>query len=157
MYSKLCFAALRKYRLERAIKDGIAWEALCRAIQAYVPSAGLFGTYLWRWVVYFAVDYIRRDCVVRRPKQLGAPCDYLDGYDDAWSQDATCEADALDSKRRQAAMRQLIQELPERQRAAVSWQMRGYTISETAERIGVSKQRVHQINQIVEDRLNAIA
>ena len=152
-YRKLGYLVLRKYKLCDADKDSVIWEAICRAIQSFDPDKGAFSTYFWRWCVLYAIALIRDSYIVRRPGQAGAICEYLDGCENSWVQEIPCAAEVLDQKRKRAAVRKVIRELPERQQLIVGWQMRGLGVTEAALKLGVSKQRVHNVNVQFEKRV----
>lgn len=151
-YRKIGYLYLRKYPIIRADKDSIVWEAICRAVQTFDPSLGLFSTYLWRWCVNYAIKYIQDTYVVRRAEVV-----YVDSHESYdtwdWLHYEPDTAEGLHDKRRAAAVNKLIEELPERQRVLVKWQMRGFGLTEVASMAGVSKQRVYTVNKGFEKKL----
>lgn len=135
-YQKLCAFALKSYRYNKEEHQSIAWEALCFAVGKYDPSKGSFAPYLCAWVRSRAAKVARRDT----PLPVHESIEDFGEVDDR----------PIESADRSAKIKLVLEILSgksEMFQSIVRSQLEGVEPVEVAKTLGISFQRVYEVNR----------
>ena len=146
--------AMAKYRICAIDVMSLAWEALLDTVKRFDAARGSFTSSLFFWCRHHAVLWLRSDTIIPRYRQTGPSlqglgCHHDDSeFERTWLSSAIDVESEVEARINEAKLQASIEALKPRYRQVIRLLLDGKTMAETGTLIGVSTQRVDQINQL---------
>jgi RNA polymerase sigma factor (sigma-70 family) len=161
-HSDVWRCAMARYRICAIDVMSLAWEALLDTLKYFDEKRGSFTSTLFFWCRHHAVLWIRRDTIMPRYRKTGPAMQGVDGYHEDSEFERTWLSSVIDveaeveARINEAKLQAAIEALKPRYRQVIRLLLAGKTMAETGSLVGVSTQRVDQVNQLAIAKLKEL-